>query len=136
MDPANIDWVEAPDDRAMPARFGVLEDFLFQNIRRIVREEVRAALSDAMPRAEREGEGDERYLSINQAAEIARLHHTTIREWIRNGSLQACRAGRVYRIRRADLDARLAPKGEQQAPRSVEDQVTAILASKSARRAA
>jgi hypothetical protein len=67
-----------------------MEEFLFQNIRRIVRDEVRAALADAMesgPMGKPETGTD--YLSIDEAAQIARLHHTTLREWIKDGSLKA-----------------------------------------------
>ncbi len=103
-------------------------------VREVVREEVRSVLREERPAAR--GEGDEQYLAINEAAKIARLHHTTIREWIKDGSLPASRVGRVYRIRRRDLEARLSPKSAPQGPRSVEEQVAAILAAKSARRAA
>ena len=137
IDPANVDWSESPDDRfASSGRLGFMEEFLFQNIRRIVREEMRCALADAKdrePMAEQDGAAD--YLSIDEAAKIARLHHSTIRGWIKDGSLKAFRAGRVYRIRRSDLDHRLTARVAEPRAIQVEERVAAIL-TKRARRAA
>ena len=137
MDPVNVDWVESSEDRGVGRRLGLMEEFLFQNIRRIVREEVRAALADtaASSAARTTTLSGSEYLSISEAAKIARLHHGTLREWIKDGSLKACRAGRVYRIRRADLDDRLAARVADPVAAKVEDCVSAILA-KQARRAA
>jgi excisionase family DNA binding protein len=137
MDPANVDWMESRDDRPTPdTRLGFMEEFLFQNIRRIVREEVRSALGDLMQQpstAPRDGGAD--YLSVEEAAKVARLHHTTIREWIKDGSLTAFRAGRVYRIRRSDLDERLTAKIAEPVSVQVEERVTAILAKRASRAA-
>lgn len=138
MDPANVDWIEAGDDRPTPnSRLGFMEEFLFQNIRRIVREEVRAALADSLQKqnAPSSSASGAEYLSVSEAADVARLHHGTIREWIKDGSLKACRAGRVYRIRRADLDDRLTARLADPVAAKVEDRVSAILA-KQSRRAA
>jgi excisionase family DNA binding protein len=136
-DPANIDWVESANDRPPPStRLGMMEEFLFQNIRRIVREEVRSALAEFVEKSPASStEGTPEYLSIDEAAGIARLHHSTLREWIKDGSLKAYRAGRVYRIRRADLDERLTAKVAEPVAVAVEERVTAILA-KRANRAA
>lgn len=138
MDPANVDWFESRDDRPTPdTRLGLMEEFLFQNIRRIVREEVRAALADSLrkPDAAHSSANGAEYLSVSEAADVARVHHGTIREWIKDGSLKACRAGRVYRIRRADLDERLTANLADPVAAKVEDRVSAILA-KQSRRAA
>ena len=138
MDPANVDWFESRDDRPMPdTRLGFMEEFLFQNIRRIVREEVRAALADSLQKqgAAQSSSNGADYLSVSEAADVARLHHGTIREWIKDGSLKACRAGRVYRIRRSDLDERLTATLADPVAAKVEDRVSAILA-KQSRRAA
>jgi excisionase family DNA binding protein len=137
-DPANVDWIESADDRPAPAtRLGMMEEFLFQNIRRIVREEVRAALAEAAAShaTRTTTTSNDEYLSVSEAAKVARLHHGTIREWIKDGSLKSCRAGRVYRIRRADLDSRLAASVVEPEAAKVEECVSAILA-KQARRAA
>lgn len=137
MDPVNVDWIESTGDRKVTTRLGFMEEFLFQNIRRIVREEVRAALADAAASqpARNTTTASSEYLSVSEAANVARLHHGTIREWIKDGSLKACRAGRVYRIRRADLDVRLAASVAEPVAAKVEECVSAILA-KQARRAA
>jgi len=47
----------------------------------------------------------EPYLTLNEAAEILRLHHRTVRESSRRGELPARLIGGRWRIRRADLDA-------------------------------
>ena len=136
-DPANVDWIEAAEDRPPPStRLGMMEEFLFQNIRRIVREEVRGALAEMLekPPATAE-EASQEYLSIDEAATIARLHHSTLREWIKDGSLKAYRAGRMYRIRRADLDDRLTAKVADPVAVAVEVRVTAILAKRAGRAA-
>jgi excisionase family DNA binding protein len=136
MDPVNVDWVESREDRSVSRRLGLMEEFLFQNIRRIVREEVRAALAEsAASKATTTTISEGEYLSVSEAATIARLHHGTIREWIKDGSLKSCRAGRVYRIRRGDLDDRLAASVAEPVAAKVEDCVSAILA-KQAKRAA
>ena len=137
LDPANVDWVESPDDRpASAGQLGLMEEFLFQNIRRIVREEVRAALDGvAQSGAMAKPELGTDYLSIEEAAKIARLHHTTIRDWIKDGSLKAFRAGRVYRIRRSDLDERLTAKAADPVASDIEDRINAIVAKRLARAA-
>jgi excisionase family DNA binding protein len=137
VDPANIDWVESLDDRSTgDERLGFMEEFLFQNIRRIVREEIKRALREWDARVQasqsRSPAGDE-YLSIAEAAKIARLHHSTIREWVKDGTLAACRAGRVFRIRRSDLDRRLGAEPEAKRQSRVDDAVSAILARQAAR---
>jgi excisionase family DNA binding protein len=134
MDPANVDWLETVEDRGVSPRFGMMEEFLFENIRRIIREEVRGALAEMLPKAQSPAE-DASYLSISEAAKIAGLHHGTIREWIKDGSLKAFRTGRVYRIRRADLDERLTAQIADPVAMNVEERVTAILAKRAGRAA-
>jgi excisionase family DNA binding protein len=117
-----------------PPGLGVMEEFLFRNIRGIVREEVRGALADSGERSPAPvAPNGADYLSVAEAAEVARLHHGTIREWIKDGSLRACRAGRVYRIRRADLHERLTAQPADPVGAEVEDRVSAILAKQSRR---
>jgi excisionase family DNA binding protein len=48
------------------------------------------------------------YLTPDEAAAIAKVDPSTIREWIRAGRLAARRAGSRVRVRRGDLDAFLA----------------------------
>jgi excisionase family DNA binding protein len=44
------------------------------------------------------------YLSVARAAEIAEVHPDTIRGFIREGRLKRYKAGREWRVKRADLD--------------------------------
>lgn len=75
-------------------------------IREVVREEIRAALDDRA-RAARNAipsDSDATYLSLSRAASIADVAPGTLRRWIKAGRLPVRRAGRVYRVARADLD--------------------------------
>ena len=47
----------------------------------------------------------EQFLTVAEAAQIARLHAQTIRSAIRSGSLKAKRAGRLIRIPKSEFDA-------------------------------
>ena len=81
-------------------------------IRALVREEVRAAVAEvltrnAAPVVAQEGG----YLSISGAAAFAAVHPGTLRRWITTGRLPVRRAGRVYRIARAELEAFLEREG-------------------------
>lgn len=111
------------------------EQILFEGLRRIVREELQVLLatfpSNDTPAAPTPAD----YLSVAQAAEVARLHHGTIREWIKDGSLRAYRAGRVYRILRADLDRRLTATAAEPTSADVADRVASILAKRRLRAA-
>ena len=81
-------------------------------IRAIVRDEVRAAVAEALARsgaAPAVHEGG--YLSIARAARFAAVAPGTLRRWIRTGRLPVRRAGRVYRIARAELEAFLERNG-------------------------
>ena len=43
-------------------------------------------------------------LIVEEVAEELRVHPETVRQWIRDGELDAFDTGRGYRISRADLD--------------------------------
>ena len=43
-------------------------------------------------------------LTVEEVAEELRVHPETVRQWIRDGELDAFDTGRGYRISRADLD--------------------------------
>lgn len=70
--------------------------------------------SDARP-----GQTDElgeRYISTDQAAEIAGMHRESIRRWIREGELEARKRGRSYDVLESSLMTKLgrnqkAPEG-------------------------
>ena len=46
----------------------------------------------------------EQQLTVEEVAEELRIHPETVRQWIRNGELDAFDTGRGYRISRTDLD--------------------------------
>lgn len=93
----------------MIASLGLEESFRAL-IREVVRDELRAALDVQMHRnAGASSGGDEDgYIPLVRAAELAAVAPGTLRRWIREGRLNACRAGRVFRIRRQELEHFLA----------------------------
>ena len=85
---------------------------MFENeLRRIIREEVRAAIRAERPTSE--PSSDERvYVSVPEAARIAGVHDQTIRKWIRDGLLGEYRAGaRQLRVKLHELETYLGRKG-------------------------
>ncbi len=66
-------------------------------IAEIVREEVAKALAAARP-------ANDEYLTAIAAGELAQVAAGTIRRWIREGRLPEYKAGRVVRVKRADLE--------------------------------
>lgn len=80
-----------------------LEQIVESIVRKVIREEVEAALANLERRA---SGGD--YLTIDEAAQVAKAHHQTVREWVRSGALKASRPNRHYLIKRSDLDAFIA----------------------------
>lgn len=46
----------------------------------------------------------EEVLTIEQAAEMLRVHPDTIRRMITQGKLKASKVGRVYRIRKSEIE--------------------------------
>lgn len=72
---------------------------LEQMIRSIVREELVKILDER----ERASE----WMSAYDAAQILHVHPKTLRKWIREGKLEASRAGKRHRVRRADIDRML-----------------------------
>jgi len=83
---------------------------LREMIREVVREEI-AAIAATKP-----GE----YITTSEAADEWSLHPGSIRRWIRQGRLPACRTGRQIRIKRADLEALVNGQGR------VDDAVDAL----------
>ena len=59
-------------------------------------------------------------LTIDETAELLRVHPVTIRRMVRRGDIPALKIGKVYRIDATDLKPRLAPK-PQRAPRKVDE---------------
>lgn len=69
------------------------EDELLELVRRVIRDEL----------GQREG-----YISVREAAEVARVHPSTVRTWQREGHLPVHRAGRRVRVLLSELRALLA----------------------------
>jgi excisionase family DNA binding protein len=65
----------------------------------IVREEMARVSASTPPRDE--------YLSPRVAGAVAQVAPGTVRRWVREGKLAGHHAGRVLRVRRADLEALL-----------------------------
>jgi excisionase family DNA binding protein len=84
------------------------ERLIEDTLRRVIREELAAALTSPSDLPLVASSPQSAYLTVSEAAHVAALHDNTIRNWIKDGSLRTLRAGRVYRIRREDLEARLA----------------------------
>ena len=84
-------------------RTNIIWDAMLEDIRRIVREEIRAApwrgnAVNESPSA------TSPYLTIKQAAEASSLAPSTVRLLIRKGQLIAHRVGRRVLIKRCDLE--------------------------------
>ncbi len=69
-------------------------------IRRVIREEL-SLLSEELRREERST--TTRFLSATEAANIAGVQPSTVRDWVARGDLQSYRAGRLLRVDREDL---------------------------------
>jgi excisionase family DNA binding protein len=67
----------------------------------------------------------EAYISPKRAAELTGMAEWTIRDWIRKGKLEAFKAGRLWRIKRDELDAMLARFAESG---DIKEQARAIIA--------
>ena len=51
---------------------------------------------------------DDPYLTINDIKAELHVSHETVRQWILSGRLPHVKAGRMYRVRRSDLERMLA----------------------------
>jgi excisionase family DNA binding protein len=60
------------------------------------------------PDFDQPGTLDDSFLTVADVAEILKLNQQTVRNWIDQGSLPAVRVGRRVRIRRSDLERKLA----------------------------
>jgi excisionase family DNA binding protein len=104
--PKSCDTQESTDQaRGTPLSF---ERLIEDTIRRVIREELAVALRSSCDLPPAASVPQSTYLTISDAAQIAALHDNTIRKWIKDGSLRTQKAGRVHRIKREDLEARLA----------------------------
>ena len=82
----------------------LLGEALLEAIRQAVREEIRAALSQHAPRGQRSTEAPKPYLTIKEAADVARLSPSAIRLYVSKRQLKPYRVGRRVIIKRTDLE--------------------------------
>jgi excisionase family DNA binding protein len=111
-----LEPARAREERRPSSVPGALDETLRAIIRDVVREEIRAALSErAVDMVRRNGAPEaphgDGYFSIARAAAFADVAPGTLRRWIRSGRLPVRRAGRVYRIARAELEDFLQRQG-------------------------
>lgn len=45
------------------------------------------------------------WLTLDEIADVLRVHQPTVRKWARQGTIPAAKFGGVYRVSRADFDA-------------------------------
>jgi excisionase family DNA binding protein len=82
-------------------------------VRQVLREELGSMLRNALAVAPAgQDHGDDRYISVKAAAQLVGVRTETIRSWLQAGSFPAYRAGRILRIRRAELESYLARKDD------------------------
>lgn len=84
---------------------------LASGLRALVAEEVDKAIRKL--RTELAATPRDEYLSTGAAAKFASVSPGTLRRWIKEGRLTGQKAGRVVRIRRADLEALLRSSGDR-----------------------
>ncbi|HET6613664.1 MAG TPA: helix-turn-helix domain-containing protein [Kofleriaceae bacterium] len=65
-------------------------------LRELVRDEIRKAIAEAT--------APDEYLTVGDAANLARVHERTIRRLIEAGKLTDFRVGRVHRVSRKELE--------------------------------
>lgn len=71
-------------------------------------EVLRALVRDVVREEMQRQHAPDEWLSLRDARKIANVHHETLARWLREGRLPAGKAGRVYRVRRSDLERFLA----------------------------
>ena len=88
-----------------------IETAIRELVRDVVRDVVRDELSTALhqsveptPQIDTDAEPAAEYVSAKTAATILEVNEETIRVWTRKGVLPAHWAGRLLRIKRADID--------------------------------
>jgi len=83
----------------------LLGEAFLETIRKAVREEIEAAVGKSEKKITLQEPFERRpYLSLQEAADLARLAPSTIRLNIRKGKLRAYKEGRRVIIKRADLE--------------------------------
>ena len=84
----------------------------------VVREELRAFSAEQSPANATVARGvpADGYLSVEEAAELARVSKNTIRAWVKDGKLPRRMAGRELRVRRDELHQLLAAEPDASGP--------------------
>jgi excisionase family DNA binding protein len=107
---------------------------LREDMLQTIREEVRSSLTEAigamLPTLLQSPKKDD-WLTVSEAAEVASVSEETIRTWIKTNELTAVRprGGRIYRIKRSDLEQclRASVRPAQPLPERIDSQVHRIL---------
>lgn len=86
-----------------------IEELVAATVARVVREEFRGVLREALSEFKPKASGD--YLTPDEAARIAGVHVDTIRLWMKMGKLPSHRVGSRLRVLREDLDRFLTSGG-------------------------
>ena len=102
-----------------------IRSMLREEIRTAVREELRALL----PKVPASPAQSDDFLSVQDAAKVARVCAATVRSWLRHGQLKRYGTARLPRIRRSELVRFMAtqPSSESEPPRPIDEQVASIL---------
>jgi excisionase family DNA binding protein len=98
-----------------------------EEIREVVRTELRAGLAELRHLLEQRPAGD-RYLSVANAAAHAEVHPDTIRAWLKAGQLPTHHAGRELRVKLSELEAFMAGSRTNGERPSVEEEAAQALA--------
>jgi|WetSurMetagenome_2_1015567.scaffolds.fasta_scaffold779722_1 excisionase family DNA binding protein len=70
---------------------------------------------------------EETILTVDQVAQILQVHPFTVLKFIKQGRLKAAKLGRVYRIKRSDVDAFLEEQSgppKKKGPKPVEKKIS------------
>lgn len=49
----------------------------------------------------------ETFYTVQEAADLLKVHYQTVRNWIRNGEIRAVKIGRSYRIPKSQIESRM-----------------------------
>ena len=49
----------------------------------------------------------ETFYTIQEAADLLKVHHNTVRSWIKSGQIRAVKIGRSYRIPKSQTESRM-----------------------------
>src|SRR3954468_5950568 len=96
-----------------------IRSMLREEIRAAVREELRALLPE-LPASSTQGDD---FLSVKDAAKVARVCSATVRVWLRHGQLKRYGTARLPRIRRSELVRFMASQApiEPEQPRPIDE---------------